>query len=145
MHYAGGIGRYAFSLASGPVYRHLVEVSVMDVVFADPGFPHASFESVQPELGPVFPVRERAGKPDVGGVWCQLSENPAAVLVAVQPVITVCVGKPHDVSVRVGGYSPEDAFSALMTLFDGLCERFKPRVVAEYGEVFFHFRILFYL
>ena len=133
LHHAGGIGRNAFALAALPVNAQFEQVAMFHGALGQHQLPVAVVQSLHAVGGTFAPVIELSYHIDVGGVGRPLAQHPSPVFSAVQAVIVVGVGKIAQRALAAGEFS-DFIHSVLMTSLDGLCVRFKPRVVLDDGQ-----------
>jgi hypothetical protein len=101
-----------------------------DGVGGEYALPRARAELVEAIFGAFLPLAEVAHEPHLGGVRGPFAEHPRAVVLSVQAVIVVGVGKVGQ-GVAVGCEFGLAAFGVGVTAFDGFGVGFEPRVIFQ--------------
>ncbi len=117
------------------MYHHLVQIAMVDIIFAELYLPHAIVEGLELVFEFFLPSREITYEHNLVGIRSPFAEHPS-VGSAVHPEILMRVS---EIIERVGLLSEVGllADGIEMTAFDSLGKGFEPGVVAQYREQFF--------
>ena len=141
--------RNTLSLTARPLYKHLVEVTMLKGCLREFYLPILSVLTLlEGILGGFLPLVEITDKVDFCSIRSPLTENPLAFLIAMQTVIEVACCKVrqfHLTAISEMIYHPQ---SMIMTTLNGILEWFQPRIIGNdanmFWSCFFHNTFLYY-